>query len=200
MRKTSWRPFYAASTWSAVWAQMHATMADRMGKRVAVSAKQYPPLTNAEAVAFIRVWRGATTGDGAIWHQLAANAYGWAPPSSDMLRVDDKQGARGYALAPAVWRWSKGIADELDARGVGVPASVAPNRSSFGDPMFYGEVRSRLYEDGGRADVDTGKRAITTTQAAPRAANSGLGWLAVLVIAALLLSQQRRTSGRKGRR
>jgi hypothetical protein len=191
MRKTSWRPHYAASTWQAVWAQMHATMADRAKKR----AVKAPPITNAEAVAFIRVWRGATASDSAIWYQLAAVAYGWDPQKRDELRVDAKQADAKYSMPDAVWNWSKGIAEELDARKLEVPASLAPNRATFGDPVFYAEVRAKLLEDGASPSIET-KRPVVRAESR----GSGFGWVAIVAIAAMVLSDKRRSAGRKGRR
>lgn len=201
MRKTSWRPFYSASTWSTLWLQMHATMSERASKNARRSSADVtaPPLTNAEAVAFVRVWRGATTSDGPLGYQFAARAYGWNPPTSDTLRTDAKQAAAAYPDVADLWKWAHGIAEELDARNLGVPASVAPNRDTFGDPTFYGDVRARLQGDGARAAVATGKREIVVV-APKRESKSSAAWLLWVAAAWLLLSPKRRAPGRKARR
>lgn len=181
--RATWRPYYSATTWQALWAQMHATMADRTGRNAT-----YPPLSNAEAVQFVRVWRGATTSDGTLWYQLAAAAYGWDPPRATM-RVDAKQAAATYPLARELWDWSKGIAVELDARALPMPdASLAPNKATFGDPTFYGEVRAHLLGDGADPAVITGQRALAPS-APPQ---KGSAWLLWVAVAWMMLSPKSR--------
>ncbi len=187
--RATWRPFYAAPTWQALWAQMHATMADRTGRNA-----PYPPLTNAEAVQLIRVWRGATTTDGNLWYQLAAAAYGWNPPRVTALRVDATQAAATYTLARELWDWSKGIARELDERALPMPdASLAPNKATFGDPTFYGEVRAHLLGDGADPAVITKQRTLAPSVAP----NKGSAWLLWVAVAWMMLSPKRRSAGRR---
>jgi len=143
---TTWRPVYTASRWSTLLDGMRATMTER------APGAPGPPLTNAEAVAFIREWRDVSHASSSLWWQFAAVAYGWSP-TSDALNTGAQQAGRWYAptLAPDLWRWAEGIASELDARADGQPPRIAVDKDTFADPVFFGNVRARLVEDGARA-------------------------------------------------
>jgi len=142
---TTWRPVYTASTWSTLWAGMHDTMASR------APGVDAPPLTNAEAVAFIREWRDVSHSGSPLWFQFAAVAYGWNPQKRDTLTVNSKQAARWYPLVADLWQWARGIARELDERHDSQPPRIAVDRGTFTDPVFLGNVRARLMEDGATA-------------------------------------------------
>lgn len=144
---TRWRPVYTASTWATVWKQMHAALDERSR-----GARPGPPMTNAEAAAFIREWRDVSHAESPLWWQFAAVAYGWQP-SRDELDQSAQQAARWYppSLVEDLWKWARDIAAELDARNDGQPPRVAVDLDTFGDPVFFGGVRAQLMSDGARA-------------------------------------------------
>jgi len=138
--RRTWAPVYTASKWSTVLAGMRGTLRSR---------GDVDAMTNAEAVSFIREWRDVSSSGGRLWSQFAAVAYGWNPTSDTMNRTA-AQGARWYAMTPEVLAWAQGIADELDTRS-DVPPRISVNRDTFGDAVFFGNVRSQLQQDGARA-------------------------------------------------
>lgn len=143
---TTWRPVYTASTWSTLHRQMLATMSER------ANGAPGPAMTNREAVAFIREWRDVSHAKSDLWWQFAAVAYGW-DPRRDELRTDSKQAERWYSpeLTADLWEWARGIARALDERNDGTPPRIAVNKDTFADPVFIGNVRARLLDDGARA-------------------------------------------------
>lgn len=157
-------PLVTASTWEAAWQSMH----DAAGRRM--KTKDVPRLTNAEAVALVRVWRGATTGESSLWSQFAAIAYGFKPPKQNKLRTDDVRARAWFPLAATadLWSWSGGIAKELDARGDQPPPSLAPNLDTFTDPVFHGQVLDELRKDGHeRASVNVPRQQVEKRQGFP---------------------------------
>jgi hypothetical protein len=143
-------PHYTAASYRKLLAAMMAPLLERAG------GAEGPPMTNAEAVAFVRAWWLLST-DGMvpssrsnIAAQLAARAYGWNPPKREYLRRDALQARGGYPadLVVDVERWASEVATELDARGDQPPPGIAINREAFNDPTVAAWVKTELLKDG----------------------------------------------------
>lgn len=147
----TFRPVYTASRWATVWRGMFTDLADRSHNAPG------PPMSNAEAVAFVRAWRDAGKRAGnrsPLWAQYAARAYGWSPPARTYLRRDDAQGAAAFPTVAAddidavdLWSYGKDIAGTLDTANV-PDARIDVDSQSFRDPVFAGEVRAALQAEG----------------------------------------------------
>ena len=174
-RTPTWRPVYTASKWTTLLAGMR----DTVGKR---------KMTNAEAVAFIREWRDVAQSGGPLWYQFAATAYGYAPPRRTLVRTA-AQAAKSYPMTPALWTWASSIATELDSRpDAQFPARIAVNKDTFMDPVWFGNVLSKIEEDGGIKPPAPAK-----SQPAKQQGSGGLLILAVL--AWMVLTPNRRSRG-----
>jgi hypothetical protein len=176
--KVRLRPFYTASTWATLFDGLRGDLAKRT-------------ITNAEAVALVREWRDVAHSSGPLWYQFAATAYGFAPPKRVALVNTAKQAAATYPMKDALLRWMGGIATELDARGDGQPPRIAPNKDTFADPVFFGDVRAKVHEDG------AAKLSPAPRPPSPVKRNEGSSGLVVLALLAwVLLTPNRRPRGK----
>lgn len=166
-------PIYSASRWTT----LHEGIRDIFESR---------PITNAEAAAVIRAWRNIVGASGPLWYQFAAQAYGWHPPRRDALDTSKKRAAAAYPSQPQLFRWVEGIATELDERNDPREPRLLPDRGTFHDPVFVGDVRAHLLGDGARAPM------VTTKKTPAKRRSSSMSPLWLLVAGWLLTSRRRR--------
>jgi hypothetical protein len=146
----SFAPHYSAASYRQLLSAMMSPLLER------AAGASGPPMTNAEAVAFVRAWWLLST-DGMvpadrsnIAAQFAARAYGWNPPQRTYLRRDALQARGGYPsdLVSDLALWAREIATQLDARGDQPPPGIAVNREAFADPTVAAWVKAELLKDG----------------------------------------------------
>lgn len=114
-----------------------------------------PRITNAEAVAIVMAWlaalpEGVKANDAfPWWHQVAAVAYGWDPERSDALDTSLEQSRKLYPSAMLSTFWISLPSMYLDDERIPNPELSLDGR--FQDPVFQGQVRAALQQDGAKA-------------------------------------------------
>lgn len=194
-RKRILAPLITSSTWLGAW---RSVLESAMARGKAMKNQPGPPMTNAEVVAWVRVWRGVSTSAGELWAQFAARAYGWNQPTGNRL---NRSAAAAAAWHPTddvvdVWEWSKGIATELDARGDQPPPSLAPNLSTWSDPVFQGEVMAALAQDGITVTFGNGKPTTSPKREPAPTPESSFPPLLLILGAWWLITRKKKRSRR----
>ena len=135
-----------ASKWSTLAATIQSKFRARGGA--------VPVISNGEAITIVMGWLAATP-QGRIsslfplWYQLAAIAYGWDPEHSDSLDTSRTQRDRAYPAPMLKVFWDALPAKALDDANVSSPRVDLDGR--FDDPVFQGQVRAALRDDGAEA-------------------------------------------------
>lgn len=146
-------PFVTASQWSTAWQTLFTRAKDVNGSTHAADGTLVPKLTNADAVSLSMAWLAAADKQRwPLWYQYAALAYGWSP-DRDRLLTSDKQAARPYPVEFANDLWLSTFKLALDLDGDKVPGPRLDMDGRFDDPVFQGEVRAALTEDGAKAPL-----------------------------------------------
>lgn len=143
-----------ASQWITVfWSQWNAAKA-RRGAANSNDGTLAPRVTNAEASALVRAWRAMsamTDNRFPLWYQFAAIACGWTV-ARDKLNVSSAYAAKLYPIdaTAELWLALQRIANRLDLLQREDPRIelVAETRA---DPVWQGEIRRALREDGATA-------------------------------------------------
>jgi hypothetical protein len=132
-----------------------AALLDRRASRVPAPESLAPAVdaprpTNAEVVTIVMAWLAAAPRDFPLWYQFAAVAYGW-DPTTDTLDVSSKQRDALYDADASTLLWGElfRLSSKLDADRVADPRISLDG--SFSDPVFQGEVRAALLQDGASA-------------------------------------------------
>lgn len=147
-RAIAFRPLYTASKWS--------TLLDALGesaRRVNGTERGVPRLTNRDAIALLAAFRRRALQVPAIhamWHQLAAPAYGWHQ-SDDALLVDDDQGAKPYEYKLELWRLLHGVVKALAADEHTSSSVELEVTDAWDDPNLLGRLTEALKADGNGA-------------------------------------------------
>jgi len=156
------RGVVTASTWMAATEAVFKLVQDARGLRLVkypgidgeMAERKTAPLCNADVIAIVmsvladvpqakKRW--------ALWYQFAAIAYGWDPERSDTMDTSAAQGAKWYPALFTVELWKElaSLATSLDIERTPEPRFDLDGQ--FTDPVFAGEVRRALLDDGAEA-------------------------------------------------
>jgi len=147
---------YEAPTWEQVWTQAHDDLMTERGPVSSTQGATGPALTNREAIALIVEWRAIAKQLGvpfAVWHYLAAPAYGYLAPG-DAFRVDDALADQPYPseVAPLVWAWTGDLAEQLDAADRSIGARrLLPDVDGY--PRQADVIAAAIAADGGKCKI-----------------------------------------------
>lgn len=154
-RPTTPRPFpplVTASTWATALDSLWERQKSARG--LDNTPDGAPHLTNAEAVALIRAWRGAVWNmAGAstfpLWYQFAAVAYGWNPPDADTFDVNGGDNPYPAEINTLLWAALRDVADAMDSTDS--PPRLEFDNTRFDDVDTVAGVRQQLQQDGAQA-------------------------------------------------
>lgn len=157
-------PFVTASRWGTTVEQLWTLVQAKRGRYLArypetdgsggIVPTFAPRLTNGDVIrltmAMLAAIGAARTRElFPLWYQYAAAAYGWSP-KRDRLTTTSAQRDAFYpdVLLVEFWKSLMSIARTLDAEGV--PSARLDLDGEFSDPVFQGEVRAALRDDGAK--------------------------------------------------
>ena len=149
------QPLISGSTWDTVFASVWDRALKRDGARrhYAPDGTLAPQLTNGEVITLVMAWLAATSmAKFPLWYQYAAAAYGWSP-DNDVLNTSAAQRDAWYPdeLAVELWSAMMGLTSALEEARTSPPALYLDG--TFDDPVFQGEVRAALLQDGAQATI-----------------------------------------------
>ncbi len=148
-------PFVTASRWSLLVDNLMLRVMAKRGPNIAPGASEAkgdPPLTNGDVIKLTMAWlaaipRARVRQAFPLWHQFAAVAYGWDPKSNRFTTTATQRAARyPDVLTSELWGAMFRAAGDLDDNGV-ANARIDLD-GDFADPVFQGEVKSALRDDG----------------------------------------------------
>jgi len=155
-RRRLFQPLITGSTWDtvfdAVWDRALKQDGASKNHRTA-DGTIAPRLTNGEVITLVMAWLAATSkARFPLWYQYAAAAYGWSP-DNDVLDTTARQRDAWYPdeLLVELWSTLMGLTSTLDEERVSSPRLDMDG--TFDDPVFQGEVRAALLQDGADAII-----------------------------------------------